>query len=1398
MKQLNYDSENLGRITGEYTAEPGEKVQRGPGEIEGRAFEGQTTEQQLEGVTYNEISADAWSDEMTALAKDTDKKYGVKTVYFSGVATNSFGDAASGFYFDGTLYLQADSETESIEQLRNHEITHNFENTKVYDDFRKSLKQKLSETEYRILFNNIRKNYQSVVDEMLKKAHSENESISNEELVKRITDYIDGEILANINAGTTEYADRFADEVAAFRKGIENSRAEDSNDAKTDTTSRGENKPSEYKAETDAGPKFKLAGTWPDGRKVYKTNYPKNTPKSVKQNDIINLIQQVWSQKPINLRMGEGIVTAYFDPTLSERSDLSKIAFGNRKGNASDKRITLDLSSDLYMIAQDSLYRGSKSETGKRGNPAHNDVKEWKYFATDLIYEDDTGNLIPCYMNIDVKVRDDGNYFYSFGIEKGTAPQTLLAVVNEDNSSTVPNNRVPQNDTTVNSNSMQNDENNSQIGAEKSEEVRFSLADKNKDDLNSVDSNIIFNADESVKENLSSQIDKWLKGEMKSNESFEFGDTPFVLQTLGANKLPVIMSQDTMAKITGVKHPVSLENVRKLADGINDPLMVFKSATIDNAFVLLTELEDMEGRPIIAAIHLNKVDNRMKINRMASVYGRNGANKFVTEQFRIGNVKYIDKIKSQEWSTSRGLQLPKLVQSNPDNNNILQKEDIVNRYYMTNSKKYADDDVRFNLVGKDKNNSDVDENLGEGYNDTQEEVINNEIQRSNRRRTDGVSEKSRDTARGNRSDKSDISVREKKSRRDGMDNNKYGRRNVGKRSSNESVEFDSKRTSATGFFTMPEDTRKGQRYVEAINSDDRVSARQLLDEEAEKKGFKLVNLYHGTKADKAFYEFNDERSIWVTTDKKYADRYAIMNEEKSYLFTSDDSYVYELYANFGKILDLGEINKKIKTFDDLSAFAERIGFSEDEITKSRIFAEQNKISGIWGMSYSKEFADIARKKGYHTLKATEDGTTTYGILYPERVKSSKLVTYDNNGNIIPLEKRFDLSKKDIRFNFVRDEKKNSESGETDGYEQNSAGKKLGWNEDSSETERLDRMGEVGYVQSKKSNTPHTKRVHRSGVSAETITSSSLTAEQAALKEQNQVDKLNTEFYVKATENGIEQSDLFVTENTIYYPDSAFERDDISVKNGVASFTEKRFNDLIEEYSVPVGGQLNRDYAKAYVAYISPSEFLRLTAVNEELIVLDTARYGSLDVETLKNNDVRQGPYLEIDFKNGRVYEHNGRHRMVMLRDAGINKVAIVVRDISSEQNKYKTTKYTDIVLLRQKFNNGESAPGKVKIDEIIPLSPNYRSEARNKFVDVKSDIRYNLSGSALDTQKFIEKRALAINDEELIEAAKLWTQKEAVLKMHGTGIVGGDIKNCLNNHNVKSERLEDYWVSVCE
>ena len=59
-----------------------------------------------------------------------------------------------------------------------------------------------------------------------------------------------------------------------------------------------------------------------------------------------------------------------------------------------------------------------------------------------------------------------------------------------------------------------------------------------------------------------------------------------------------------------------------------------------------------------------------------------------------------------------------------------------------------------------------------------------------------------------------------------------------------------------------------------------------------------------------------------------------------------------------------------------------------------------------------------------------------------------------------------------------------------------------------------------------------------------------------------------------------------------------------------------------------------------------------------------------------------------------------------------------------------------------------------------------------------------------------ELKRIESSDDKSSEFIKLWSQKEAVLKMYGTGIASADIKNCLNNQNVQSLKIEDCWISV--
>ena len=280
----------------------------------------------------------------------------------------------------------------------------------------------------------------------------------------------------------------------------------------------------------DAEIKYSFIGRTKDGRGIYRSNYPKNTPKTEKQKDIINLVQNVWSKKPITLNLIQNgnlvSIKAKFNPELAERSDLSKIAFGNRKGTNSEKRITLDLSSDIYQIAEESHHVGSKTEIGK-DNPAHFGVSEWHYFLTNLVFVEDDGTNIDCYMNIDVKHNDSGHWFYSFAIEKGTAPRTLLAGVTEY-SATVPINIIPDTAEKINTFGEKSSENSSGVShslsnfADREEFIESKTEEPGEDkDLTSINQGNMYVREGEKKYSLSNEIKYPSYDNEKINENIE-------------------------------------------------------------------------------------------------------------------------------------------------------------------------------------------------------------------------------------------------------------------------------------------------------------------------------------------------------------------------------------------------------------------------------------------------------------------------------------------------------------------------------------------------------------------------------------------------------------------------------------------------------------------------------------------------------------------------------------------------------------------------------------------------------------------------------------------------------------------------------------------------------------
>lgn len=179
------------------------------------------------------------------------------------------------------------------------------------------------------------------------------------------------------------------------------------------------------------------------------------------------------------------------------------------------------------------------------------------------------------------------------------------------------------------------------------------------------------------KNDFKRKLSEWQAGKMKRDEFFWLGTPSTILIEAGISNCPIIMSQSIIKKVTEKVHKINFEDIRKIPDELNNPLMILRG-TQQNSFVILTELQEKE-RPVVVALYINEQVGRyaQKVNRIASIYGRDNFREYVERQLKENKIIYMDE-KRSGWFTRSGLQLPTLVQTTTaSNKNIASADETV-------------------------------------------------------------------------------------------------------------------------------------------------------------------------------------------------------------------------------------------------------------------------------------------------------------------------------------------------------------------------------------------------------------------------------------------------------------------------------------------------------------------------------------------------------------------------------------------------------------------------------------------------------------------------------------------------------------------------------------------------
>lgn len=178
-----------------------------------------------------------------------------------------------------------------------------------------------------------------------------------------------------------------------------------------------------------------------------------------------------------------------------------------------------------------------------------------------------------------------------------------------------------------------------------------------------------------------------------------YAKCPVVLRELGYDDLPLWMRKSKVSRILSEHAGMDIDTIGLAVMSISDPLAIFdsvdsKGKARENQLVVVTEVKNDDGDRVIVPLHMNEKADRIEVDIIASAYYKE-SDAIYDKWASQGALRYI---KSKE----AGSQLMPLQlrgrENQPHLQNVLHREDIVNKYSYGNDMLYQTGDPRQELI----------------------------------------------------------------------------------------------------------------------------------------------------------------------------------------------------------------------------------------------------------------------------------------------------------------------------------------------------------------------------------------------------------------------------------------------------------------------------------------------------------------------------------------------------------------------------------------------------------------------------------------------------------------------------------------------------------------------------
>lgn len=206
---------------------------------------------------------------------------------------------------------------------------------------------------------------------------------------------------------------------------------------------------------------------------------------------------------------------------------------------------------------------------------------------------------------------------------------------------------------------------------------------------------------------ITKQIEKSMTGQLPSSDYIKLGKTPEILKKYGMIEGEMLMPQGVVPKVAypaeyrqalakgtdmsenQIKkiqgHDLGFEPIRQLPKKLKDPVAIMKSDTRDGSIIVLTDMVDKYGQPVIVPVRVDQNGYSEFSSVIPSMYGKKRFAEFMKNQ--QGNILYWNKKKNLQHFPGNGVQFPEPYSDADPMLRIAQRKGIVNAEELKNIQK---------------------------------------------------------------------------------------------------------------------------------------------------------------------------------------------------------------------------------------------------------------------------------------------------------------------------------------------------------------------------------------------------------------------------------------------------------------------------------------------------------------------------------------------------------------------------------------------------------------------------------------------------------------------------------------------------------------------------------------